>query len=157
MIKDTVIHELIKQLKRIKFETIYSRSVDSNALEEAANLNRLQLEQGIIDSGEIIGGYKKATEGYNNVRKTKVTAGEPIKFKDTGAFHKSIKAKITRDGDLALNSRSKKAIYAQAYVDGTNKSGSVLGLTDENLKDWYKIFVEDNLKKNLINRILYGQ
>ncbi|MEY3421060.1 MAG: hypothetical protein RIR48_1349 [Bacteroidota bacterium] len=157
MIKDTVIHELIKQLKRIKVETVYSRSVSSDALEQASNLNRLQLEQGVLDSGEIIGGYKKATEGYNNVRTTKVIAGEPIKFKDTGAFHKSIRAKITRDGDLALTSRSKKAIYAQDYVDGTNKSGSVLGLTDENLKDWYEVFVEEQFKKNLINRILYGQ
>jgi hypothetical protein len=156
MIKDTVIHDLVKELKRIKFETIYSRSVDSEALEQAANLNRLQLEQGIVDTGSAIGGYKKATEAYNNVRKTKVSAGEPIKFKDTGDFHKSIKAKITRDGNLSLNSRSKKAIYAQSYVDKTT-DGNVLGLTNQNLKDWYKIFVEDNLKKNLINRILYGQ
>jgi hypothetical protein len=156
MIKDTVVHELIKQLKRIKIETMYSRSVDSQALEEAANLNRLQLEQGIVDTGSAIGGYKKATEAYNNVRKTKVSAGEPIKFKDTGAFHKSIKAKITKEGALALTSRSKKAVYAQSYVDKTT-DGNVLGLTNQNLKDWYKIFVEENFKKNLINRILYGQ
>jgi hypothetical protein len=154
MIKNTVIHQLINQLRRIKPETIYARSVSGEALEEAANANRDQLEQGKLANNNNTGGYKKATESYNNSRKTKVSAGEPIKFKDTGAFHKSIKAKVKRDGTLELSSRSKKAQLAQDYIDNSNNSGSVLGLTDENYETWYKVFVEQQFQKMLIDRIL---
>jgi hypothetical protein len=158
MIK-TVFDDLIKELKRIKPETVYSRSVTTEALDEAANANRDQLEKGILDNGQIIGQYSKNTEKlYNDRRTTKVSQGDLVKFKDTGKFHKTIKAKITRDGNLQLTSASKKAQLAQEYVDKKGLStGSVLGLTDENLEKWYNQFVQDTFKRNLLNRILYGQ
>tara|TARA_R110000850_G_scaffold275955_1_gene416421 strand:- start:11345 stop:11812 length:468 start_codon:yes stop_codon:yes gene_type:complete len=155
MIK-TVFDDLIKELKRIKPETIYSRSVSTEALDEAANANRDQLEKGILDNGQIIGQYSKNTEKlYNDRRTTKVSQGDLVKFKDTGKFHKTIKAKITRDGNLKLTSASKKLQYAEDYVEGV--SGNVLGLTDDNLERWYNQFVQDTFKRNLLNRILYGQ
>jgi hypothetical protein len=155
MIK-TVFDDLISELKRIKPETIYSRSVTTEALDEAANANRDQLEKGILDSGQTIGQYSKNTEKlYNDRRTTKVSQGDLVKFKDTGKFHKTIKAKITRDGNLKLTSASKKLQYAEDYVEGV--SGNVLGLTDENLEKWYNQFVQDTFKRNLLNRILYGQ
>ena len=153
MIK-TEFDTLILNLKRIKPETILKRSVTQEALDAAADLNRAQLEKGQLENGATTGGYKKATEGRNRQRITKVTAGQPIQFKNTGKFHKSIKAKITRDGELQLNSRSNKLQYAQEYTEGI---GNVLGLTDENLELWYKTFVEDAFKKALTDRILYGQ
>jgi hypothetical protein len=155
MIK-TVFDDLISELKRIKPETVYSRSVTTEALDEAANANRDQLEKGILDNGQIIGQYSKNTEKlYNDRRTTKVSQGDLVKFKDTGKFHKTIKAKITRDGNLQLTSASKKLQYAKDYVEGV--SGNVLGLTDENLEKWYNQFVQDTFKRNLLNRILYGQ
>ena len=156
MIK-TIFDDLIANLKRIKPETIYSRSVTTEALEEAANANREQLNQGELDNGDIIGNYSARTEAYNNVRTTKVTRGDVIKFKDTEEFHKSIKAKITRDGELNLSSKSRKAKLAQEYVEDKGGSGSVLGLQEENLQRWYAQFVEEDFKKALIDRILYGQ
>jgi hypothetical protein len=154
MIK-TVFDDLIKELKRIKPETVYSRSVTTEALDEAANANRDQLEKGILDNGQTTGGYSSATVARNRERTTKVSASDVIKFKDTGKFHKTIKAKITRDGNLQLTSASKKLQYAEDYVEGV--SGNVLGLTDENLEKWYNQFVQDTFKRNLLNRILYGQ
>jgi plastocyanin len=154
MIK-TVFDDLIAELKRIKPETIYSRSVTTEALEEAANANRDQLDKGMLDNGQTTGGYAKNTETkYNDTRTTKVSAGDAVKFKDTGKFHKTIKAKVTRDGEIKITSASKKLEYAKDYISG--KSGNVLGLTDENLQAWYKQFVEDDFKRNLLNRILYG-
>lgn len=153
----TIIDDLIKNLKRIKPETIYARSVSKEALDEAANANVDQLENSQLDNGQQIGGYSKATEAYNVKRKTKISAGNPIIFKDTGQFHKSIKAKITRKGDLEIYSRSKKAILVQSYVDknsSTVTGGNVLGLTDQNLHDWYEYFVEDTFINNLTDRIL---
>jgi len=156
MIK-TVFDDLIKELKRIKPETIYSRSVSSEALQEAANANRDQLERGQLDSGQQTGSYAKGTEARNLERKTKVSAGDAVTFKNTGSFHKTIKAKITRDGELRLTSSSKKAILAQEYVDKKGQSeGNVLGLNEHNLQKWYEQFVEDSFKRNLLNRILYG-
>lgn len=153
----TIIDDLISNLKRIKPETIYARSVSKEALDEAANANVDQLEKGQLDNGQQIGGYSKATEAYNTKRKTKISAGDTITFKDTGQFHKSIKAKITRDGELEIYSRSKKAILAQTYVDKNSTiagGGNVLGLNDQNLQAWYEYFVEDAFINNLTDRIL---
>ena len=155
----TIIDELIANLKRIKPETVYSRSVTTEALDEAANANRDQLEKGTLSDGSTLPNYKKATEARNNKRTTKVTTSDIIKFKDTGAFHKSIKAKINRNGELKLVSSSRKAILAQDYVDNgsISKEATVLGLTPENLKDWYDQFVEASFRKALLDRIRYGQ
>ena len=156
MIK-TVFDDLIAELKRIKPETIYARSITTEALDEAANANRDQLDKGMLDNGQTTGGYSKATVARNRERTTKVSTSDVIKFKDTGKFHKTIKAKITRDGEIKITSNSKKAQLAQDYVDKKGlTTGNVLGLTDENLQAWYKQFVEDDFKRNLLNRILYG-
>ena len=153
MIK-TEFDAMIKNLRRIKPETILRRAVTQEALDVAADLNRAQLEKGELENGARTGGYKKATVARNNKRITKVTAGAPIKFKNTGKFHKSIKAKITREGELQLNSRSNKLPLAQAYVEG---QGNVLGLTDENLQLRYENFVREEFKKALLNRLMFGQ
>lgn len=153
MIK-TEFHALIDQLRRIKPETILRRAVTQEALDAAADMNRAQLEKGKLENGANTGGYKKATERRNLKRVTKVKAGEPIQFKNTGRFHKSIKAKITRDGELQLMSRSNKLQFAEEYTAG---KGNVLGLTDENLEIWYNRFVAEDFKKALVERILYGQ
>jgi len=153
MIK-TKFDEIIKNLRRIKGETILKRSVNQEALDVAADMNRAQLEDGKLENGASTGGYKKGTVERNRERVTKVTAGDSVKFKNTGRFHKSIKAKITRDGDLQLSSRSNKLPHAIKYTEGM---GDVLGLTDDNLEIWYKNFVREEFKKALINRLVYGQ
>lgn len=155
MIK-TVFDDMIAELKRIKPETIYARSVTTEALDEAANANRDQLEKGMLDNEQTTGGYAAGTVARNRERTTKVSTSDVIKFKDTGKFHKTIKAKVTRDGEIKLTSASKKAQLAQDYVDKKGlTTGNVLGLTDENLHAWYKQFVEDEFRRNLLNRILY--
>ena len=60
----TVIDDLIDNLRRIRPETILSRSVTSQALEAAADINREQLRQGELSSGEALNNYSKSTEGY---------------------------------------------------------------------------------------------
>ena len=150
----TVIDELIDNLKRITPETILQRSVTSDALEAAADINRSQLQDGELSSGEALNNYALATEGYNESRRTKISSNERIKFYDTGNFHKSIKAKITKKGELALESRSNKASLAQAYVEDKGYQGNVLGLQDEWLSKWFENFVQDNFVKGLTERIL---
>jgi hypothetical protein len=155
----TILDDLIANLRRIKPETVYARSVSTEALDEAANANRGQLEKGILSNDTTLPNYKKATEARNNERVTKVTTSDIIKFKDTGQFHKSIKAKINRNGDLKLTSSSRKAVLAQDYVSANSitSDGTVLGLTQDNLHRWYKFFVDAEFKKALFNRIRYGQ
>jgi hypothetical protein len=155
-----IIEELIRNINKLEPPRAYSKSVTKEALDASSDLNRDQLENSTLTDGSSIGGYAKATESYNNSRRTKITAGQPIKFKDSGGFHRSIRSKISKEGDLTLYSTSKKAIFAQDYVDGKfsrgNANRSVLGLTIPNLHIWYNQLVHEQFKKNLLNKILYG-
>lgn len=153
MIK-TVIDDMISSLKRIKPETILQRSVPQSSLDIAVEINRAQLEEGQLNSGEQLGNYSKSTEGYNNYRQTKVSSSERIKFYDTGKFHKSIKAKITKDGQLNFNSSSNKLQKIRDYLQDKGYSGDVLGLTDENLENWFETFIQPYFVKGLQDRIL---
>lgn len=154
MIKNTVIDMLINNLKRIKPETILQRSVDSDALEVAQTINKQQLLDGELNNDEKLGNYSKATEGYNDYRTTRVTSSDRIKFYDTGQFHKSIKAKITRDGTLQMNSRSVKLDKIRAYLQDNKYTGDVLGLQEDELIRWFETFVQDRFVKTLTDRIL---
>ena len=64
MIK-TEFDAMIKNLRRIKPETILRRAVTQEALDVAADLNRAQLEKGELENGARTGGYKKATVARN--------------------------------------------------------------------------------------------
>ena len=150
----TVIDELIDNLRRIKPETILSRSVTSQALQAAADINRSQLQDGELSSGEALNNYAKATEGYNESRSTKVSSSEKIKFYDTGVMYKTIKANITKDGQLALKSTSKKAALSQDYVKDKGYNGNILGLQEEWVSKWFETFVQDDFLKALKDRIL---
>lgn len=152
--KGTVIDELISNLKRIKPETILQRSVPSSALEIAEQINRAQLEAGELSNGQEMNNYAKATESYNTTRQTKVSSSERIKFYDSGKFHKSIKAKITKDGELNFTSKSNKLEKIRAYLTEKGYSGDVLGLTDENLENWFETFVQPYFVKGLQDRLL---
>lgn len=153
MIK-TVIDDMISSLKRIKPETILQRSVPQSSLDIAVEINRAQLEEGQLNSGEQLGNYSKSTEGYNNYRETKISSSERIKFYDTGKFHKSIKTKITKDGQLNFNSSSNKLQKIRDYLQDKGYSGDVLGLTDENLENWFETFIQPYFVKGLQDRIL---
>lgn len=152
--KRTVIDDLISNLKRIKPETILQRSVPSSSLEIAADINRSQLQDGQLSNGQELGNYTKATESYNNVRQTKVSSSERIKFYDSGKFHKSIKAKITKDGLLNLTSGSNKVEKIREYLADKGYGGDVLGLTDENLENWFETFVQPYFVKGIQDRLL---
>jgi hypothetical protein len=150
----TVIDDLIENLKRIRPETILSRSVSSSDLQAAADINREQLRQGELSSGESLNNYSKSTEGYNESRSTKVTSSEKIKFYDTGGMYKTIKGSITKDGQLALKSSSKKTALSQDYVKDKGYEGNVLGLQEEWASKWFETLVKDNFLKMLKDRIL---
>jgi hypothetical protein len=152
--KRTVIDDLISNLKRIKPETILQRSVPSSSLEIAADINRAQLQDGQLSNGQELGNYTKATESYNNVRQTKVSSSERVKFYDSGKFHKSIKGKITKDGLLNLTSGSNKVEKIREYLAERGYSGDVLGLTDENLENWIETFVQPYFVKGIQDRLL---
>lgn len=152
--KRTVIDDLISNLKRIKPETILQRSVPSSSLEIAADINRAQLQEGQLSNGQELGNYTKATESYNNVRQTKVSSSERVKFYDTGKFHKSIKGKITKDGLLNLTSGSNKVEKIREYLAERGYSGDVLGLTDDNLENWIETFVQPYFVKGIQDRLL---
>jgi hypothetical protein len=152
--KRTVIDDLISNLKRIKPETILQRSVPSSSLEIAADINRAQLQDGQLSNGQELGNYTKATESYNNVRQTKVSSSERVKFYDSGKFHKSIKGKITKEGLLNLTSGSNKVEKIREYLAERGYSGDVLGLTDENLENWIETFVQPYFVKGIQDRLL---
>lgn len=154
MITNTVIHRLIDNLNKIRPEAIYANSFDANDLAYAAKLNVDQLNQGQLTTGEMIGTYSDGTVARNNIRVTKVYYGDNIIFKDTGEFHKSIYAEVSKDGQLKLSSKSIKSMLAQDYVEANDKNGTVLGLQHENLKKLYHSKIDKKFKNNLISKIL---
>jgi len=156
----TILDDLIANLKRIKPETVYARSVSTEALDEAANANRDQLEKGTLSDGAILPPYAKNTVLDTwKIRTRKVNDTEKISFKDTGDFHKSIKAQVNTKGDLTLKATSQSYKKVKEFIEFRTNSdeNAALGLTPENLKSWYKFFVDAEFKKALFNRIRYGQ
>lgn len=149
-----IFEELISNLKRIKPETILMRSITTEALDAAVDLNRSQLEQGELSGGSVMPNYSKATEARNNLRTTKVSKSESIKFKDTGKFYDSIKAKVNKNAQLELKSNLSKSKRIQEFIEDRFRTDEkALGLQPENLKLWYEQFVAPNFQKMLIDRI----
>lgn len=148
MIKDTIIDQLINNLKKLNIGEIASKTISNATINDAVDLNIDQLNSGTLSNNENVGNYSKATEEYNSYRSTKVTSSDRIKFYDTGQFHRSIKAQITKKGELKITSNSRKLPRLNAYLEDKGFSGNLLGLTDESLSEWLDFF-----KSDLVNNI----
>jgi len=106
----------------------------------AATWNVQQMEVGRKPDGSMQPGYSAATEGYQ--RTTPISAGEPIKLKDTGAFHKGVKKGTTvHDNIMELKSSDEKN-------DMLDADYSPFGLTEFNLER-LKVKVFDDLADDL--------
>lgn len=153
MIKNTVIDKLINNLKKLDVGAISSKTVSSARINDAVDLNLEQLSTGTLNNNETVGNYSKATEGYNTYRSTKVSSSERIKFYDTGQFYRSIKGQITNKGELKITSRSRKLPKLNSYLEDKGFTGSLLGLTPQNIKKWLSFYKQDlinNIQKELI-------
>ena len=152
MIKNTIIDELISNLNKVNIYDVASKAITSQTLNDAVDLNLEQLKDGELNNSEQLGNYAKSTEGYNAKRSTKVSSNERIKFYDTGAFYRSIKAKITNKGELKFSSSSRKLVRLREYLEDKGYGGDLLGLTDENLNRWTD-YIEEDVINELLRRI----
>ena len=153
--KRTVIDDLISNLKRIKPETILQRSVTSEALEAAEDINRYQLEQGELQKGTIMNNYAKKTEEiFNPIRETKISRFEEVKFKDSGQFYKSIKAKVNKNVMLEMSAKHRNAKHVFEYIEDKGIRDSPLGLQDQWLENWIETFVQPYFVKGIQDRLL---
>ena len=108
--------------KKVKSST--NKSLKDNK-DVAAKWNIQQMEVGKKADGSLQPGYAAATEGYQ--RETPISAGEPIKLKDTGAFHEGVyRGSIVKDNIMELKSADSK----NEMLDRDYKP---FGLTEENL------------------------
>jgi len=91
-----------------------------------AKMNVQQLERGQKPDGSLYEGYSPATENY--VRATPITAGEPIKLKDTGKFHEGIFTGTVMRGKniVEIKSRDEKSDMLEHHY-------KPFGLTENNM------------------------
>ena len=93
--------------------------------EVAAKWNIEQMELGKKADGSLQPGYSPATEGYE--RTTPISAGEPIKLKDTGDYHEGMyRGTTVKDNIMELKSANWKNEMLEIDYDP-------LGLTSEKL------------------------
>ena len=149
MIKDTVIDELIGNLSKLNINDVASKAITSQTLNDAVDLNLEQLGDGELNDGQEMGNYARNTVARNKERSTQVSTSERIKFYNTGAFYRSVKAKITKKGELRFSSSSRKPVRLREYLEDKGYDGDLLGLKDENLIRW-----TDYIKEDVINEIL---
>jgi len=133
-------------IKRIK-------SIDQNQILKMAmadlepkieEMNRDQLWRG-IDSGQnpLSPSY---SEGTKKAKKKKGQPTNRVTLKDTGDFHKSIKAKAEREFVLIQSKHTVEGFDLAGYLDGTSghqfpgygQGVSIYGLTPDNLKILFK-------------------
>lgn len=94
----TIFDELIVKINSVKIESVIEDVFQDEAiLKKTAALQRLQYLDGEAPDGGYYSGYSKYTEADNPNRATKVSAGDPLKFKNKGNFHKQIKAYGNKD------------------------------------------------------------
>ncbi len=117
------IHGYAKMVKRST-----NASLKKNK-EVAAKWNIQQMETGKDRKGQSLGEYDPATEGYNYKRKTKISAGEPIKLKDTGDYHEGMyRGTKVKDNIMEIKSADwKDEMLAQTY--------DPLGLNEAHMKE----------------------
>ena len=71
MIKNTIIEELISNLKRININDIASKAITTATLNDAVDLNLEQLGDGELNSGEALGN----DSGCSGVYESKIEEG----------------------------------------------------------------------------------
>ncbi len=117
-----------------KVERSSNSSLKKNK-EVAAKWNIQQMEVGKKADGSLQPGYSPATEGY--ARTTPISAGEPIKLKDSGDFHEGMYrgTKVEKNVLMLQSSDEKNDMLERDY--------DPLGLTQENLSKLTHIVFED--------------
>ena len=121
--------QVTESIKRIRG---YAKKVGSSTnrslkkhKDAAVKMNIQQMEVGKKADGSSQEGYSVATEYYNPVRTTPVTAGEPIKLLDTGKFHQGMyRGTKIEDNKMIMQSADEKNEMLDRDYDpfGLNKA-----------------------------------
>jgi hypothetical protein len=119
MINTKYLDDMIAKLSSFDVEGSIRKATESYSVEAAA-LNVDQLESGISSLGTPTPNYSPRGKKRGRGR---------ITFKETGAYHKSIRAVVTKTGRLSMTSSDKKAKYLRNYKGKTR----TLGLTKKSM------------------------
>ena len=140
----------IAQLRRVKKSITRfigeSALKNSHIIEDAIKEDQLY-EQGIDGLGRSLGSYAPFTIQFKTTlagRLGRDTRIDHITLRDTGAFHKSIKVKLQRDG-LKIESEPQKEDANLLEKFGE----AILFLTPENFDDFQKNFLLDDLRASI--------
>ncbi len=135
--KISQLRRLIKNLDRFIGESALK---NSNIIEDAITEDQL-FEKGIDGLGNRLFPYSPVTVG---IKRLKGQPSDRTTLRDTGAFHKSIKVKLQRDGLLIDSDPIKeKTDLLEVYGEG------ILFLTEENFNDFKNNYLRDDLIKNI--------
>jgi hypothetical protein len=146
---ETIFDTLIRQIESIKVDNVIEEVFkEDRILKKAAMLQRLQYLAGEAPDGGYYSGYSKYTEQDNPNRVTKVTAGDPLKFKNKGNFHKQLKAFADKDTIVIKSTAVVAAKLEEIYRDmlyGLNEASLEMLMYDvreisiNKIKDKFKI------------------
>lgn len=144
----TIFNKLSENVSTITESFIMERLYESkDILEEMENLQRAQMLDNKDAEGKSLGGYKKATEGYNTKRVTKVTAGDPIILKDTGQFQSKVTAVVDKDKAKLTSTDDKTSLIVGRFGE------EVFGLSP----DYLRVFQDFVRYTNIVPTILYNK
>jgi hypothetical protein len=149
---DTIFHRLQRNIEKINESVIMEGLLQNSDVTDAMiTLQREQMLDNKNAEGQSFGGYKKATEGYNSKRSTKVTAGDPIILKDTGAFESKIDAIVQKDKAKLTSTDSKTDMIKEMYGE------EVFGLSKEYMGQLQLFIKQSNLPQKILKDLmLYG-
>jgi len=134
-------------------KTSLNRMLKESVLEQKnliLDLQKIQLEKGEGDKGEVIGYYSEATELISGGRKR---AGDPYDFQDTGSFFRRMFVKVvTRPKFIVvIDSKDPKTDELEMKYGGLFGQ-TLLGIQDKN-KDEIIIKIRESFFRKL-NKIL---
>lgn len=148
MLYDTAIGVLLRKTRLLSEAEAWVKSIDQNVQETIIKeyIQKDQLkQQGIDETGQVIGYYSEVTEMITRGRKM---AGDHYTLEDTGAFFRSMYVVVLLDSIVieANPVKDNENLFVK-YGDG------IIGLTDENktkfgeiVKEKFIQYVRDTLQ-----------
>jgi hypothetical protein len=132
LFKGTVVMNLLEKASEIQHSKVW-RTVFTDEEFETMILDLIRIkqlfEEGIDETGQVIGYYSWTTENiYNSLKK----AGTPYTLKDTGEFYKSMDI-LVEDDSFIIDADPMKTDKTGNETNLFEKFGEgIIGLTDDN-------------------------
>lgn len=129
---NTVLGSYLKKVTRLTEQSVKQNAYSQSVLDQMADLNNEQLDDGLYADGKDTPDYSPFTV---QLKKAKGQQSEFMNFKDTGQTRESIE--YLYNGNL-------RAVMNDRFDLLTDYSRSILGLTQQSISD-----VQEEIKENI--------